>query len=487
MSKRTIGSAEQSRYDMSGRKSDILNSPELAGRFLAWKCLTDTSLKMLASDRLPILAKRFEIAANNRALADDLLSGVIKRRLSIDHLIETLANCKVKTIEKRLLEVIRLGVYQLVFERGIPEFAAIDTASELAKIFAGRKQVGFVNAVLRTIHRAIAERESRIDDDEKFVLPIDDETGIRFAREILPAKRNVAKYLSLAYSYPRWLIQRWLSRWDYQTFVRILSAGNARAGMVLRPNRIKLSDKPSYRLADILQTQGCRVKVLEEYQMVQLISGPAITSLDAFKGGLFQVQDPTAAMLVNNFELNSGMKILDLCAGLGTKTTQLAEMTNDEAEIFASDKSQDKLERLKRNAKRLDLHSIRTIALDELKTRDFQKYFDIVIVDVPCSNSGVFDRRSEARWRIRQEDFDLFSKASLDLLRFAEALITPDGQIGFSTCSIDKQENEETIEKFTDEHNLTIATQNFTLPVYDKQTGRTILTGGYWCAVINSK
>ncbi len=483
---------------MNKVSKEISRNPELQSRFLVLKALTDTSVKMLPTEKLTILAKRYEISANNRALAGDLLCGVIKRQLTIDNLINKIAGRNTKRIERDLLIILRLGIYQLLFEEGIPDFAAIDTSCKLAGIFARKKQIGFVNAVLRTIQRAIVESNLKLKDkyseserdnreDEKYILPIDTRKGIRFSREILPdSKTNIAKYLSLAYSYPRWLIQRWLGRWDCNTLTRILSAGNARAAIMLRPNVAKLKMHAAEQLANILESEGCNVKVLQEHQFVQLLSGPAITTLKAYKNGFFQVQDPTSAMLVKNLKLNKGMKILDLCAGLGTKTTQIAEMANDNVEVFASDKDENKLKSLMRNAKRLALKSIREISLAELQQLKYHGYFDIVILDVPCTNSGVFDRRPEARWRIKQESFQLFGKASIDLLDFARELVRPNGQIGFSTCSIDREENEYVIEQFSQQNDFTVRKQELILPVYDEASSRTIFSGGYYSVLSKS-
>ncbi len=476
---------------MSKLVDKLSKNPDLQGRFLAWKSLTDMSIKQLPTEKLAILARRYEISSNNRAFAKDLLSGTIKRKLAIDNIVEKIAKCKIKSIEPNLLAVLRLGVYQLIFDEDIPDFAAIDTSCRLAGVFAKRKQIGFVNAVLRSVQRAIAERNVKIcelREDKKGIgtdiLPIDIDRGIRFIREILPEfNSNPAKYLSVAYSYPQWLVQRWLKFWELETLKMILSAGNARVCFVFRPNRLKLPGNSAEQLAEHLKREGCDVSIVGDCRYVLLKSAPAITKLSAYKEGLFQVQDTTAAMLVRNIKLDSKMKILDLCAGLGTKTTQIAEITDDEAEIFASDKNEEKLQILMRNAKRLGIKSIRSISVDELSSERYHRYFDVVILDVPCTNSGVFDRRPEARWRIRKGDFDLFGQASRELLETAQELVREDGQIGFSTCSIDRRENEDVVKEFIKRNEYTIVKQESVLPVYDKEIRKTVMSGGYYCVL----
>ncbi len=465
----------------SNKNKKIAHNPELASRFLTLEALRDDSIHALPTDRIWTLADRYEIPVQRRPLAYDLLTGVIKRRLTLDHLLETISGRRTRQIDPVILSILRLGVYQLLFEDSVPDFAAVDTSCELARAFQGTRQVGFVNAVLRNVQRAIASKNVSINaDTATFVVPVGLNAGVRFSKPVLPEPADVVEYLSLAWSYPRWLVERWSKQWDQDTLRQILSAGNARPGLHVRPNILRVS---AQRLAELLTQQGCRVRLTQDGDLVELIEHPPITELGAFRDGLFQVQDPTAAQPVRNLSLPAGGKILDLCAGLGTKTTQLAELTDNQAQIIASDRTESKLHKLQLNADRLGLHSITTITIDQLEKDEFKKAFDIVLLDVPCSNTGVFDRRAEARWRLRQEDFQSYIIQSRQLLECAERLVKDEGQILFSTCSIEAEENEACVKDFCVGRSWKIVREHVQLPRLDCETGKTCCTGGYWAIV----
>lgn len=461
----------------------VPTGPGLAGRFLAFAALQDHSIKELPTDRIRTLAGRYEIPARERSFAYELLAGSIKRRGTIDHLIERIGGRRARKIPSDLLTLLRLGIYQLVFEDGIPEFAAVDTLCELAKNYVGRPQVGFLNAILRKIQRSIEARNVTItSENEAAVIPTVLDRGVRFKTAVLPEPGSV-DFLAAAYSYPKWLIARWLARWDASTLRGILSAGNARPTMVCRPNGIKLPGPgAAEELARILTAQSCRVTVLAEEQMVALIDGPPITELNAFHEGLFQIQDSTTAEPAKQLSPGPGMAILDTCAGLGTKTTQLAELAGDQAVVFASDRAEEKLVKVRENAERLGLRSIRTIPLEAASERRY----DAVLLDVPCTNTGVLDRRPEVRWRIRETDFARYAAESGRMLDQARELVETRGKILFSTCSIDDEENGRGVRAFCDRAAWRIVAERLQLPEVDRSTGKTIRSGGYWAVLERS-
>jgi 16S rRNA (cytosine967-C5)-methyltransferase len=439
----------------SDKKFDIASKKGLAARYLAFKSLKDLSLKMLPTDRLWLIAEKYNVPIRERSFAYDLLSGTIKRRATLDFFIEKFSKRRAQQIDSDVLDILRFGFYQLLYEDSVPDFAAVDTSCELAHLIIGKKPVGFVNAVLRNFQR--------------------EATGQNRSDMVTISLSNITDYyksMEIYYSYPVWLIKRWLGRWDEGTVREILEAGNCRPAMTVRPNLLRISGE---KLAVILAEQGCEVKTREN-GMLELVSHPPISELKAFADGLFQVQDTTAGEVVQKMELKAGMKILDLCAGLGTKTTQLAECLGDRAEITASDTIISKFSKLEKNAERLGIKSIRTSKINDLSAA----MFDWVLLDVPCSNTGVFDRRPEARWRLKESDFTTYSKQSIELLNQAEKLLNANGRIAFSTCSIDEEEDERVISKFCESNNWQIAKEHLQLPKIDAESHRTVRTGGYW-------
>jgi 16S rRNA (cytosine967-C5)-methyltransferase len=264
--------------------------------------------------------------------------------------------------------------------------------------------------------------------------------GVKFFKPILPGLNVAANYLSQAYSFPKWLVARWLLKWNVTELKGILTALNARPAIICRPNRQKLIAPAAETLARILVTQSCRVKVLPEVDAVELIENPPITELEAFHDGLFQIQDPTATAVVGNLSLTAGMKVLDLCAGLGTKSTQLAEVTLDQAEIFATDKIESKLDKLRENARRLGLNSITTIPIESLEGSEFRQFFDVVLLDAPCSATGTIRKSPELKWRLRESELAQFAKLQRELLDSAMKLASQ--YVVYSTCSLEPEEND---------------------------------------------
>jgi len=198
--------------------------------------------------------------------------------------------------------------------------------------------------------------------------------------------------------------------------------------------------------------------------MIRLKSPRAITELPGFKEGLFTVQDITASLAVRLLNPHREWKILDLCAAPGTKTTQLAELTEDSAKIFATDIDAERLKSVKENTSRLGITSVNILPYEQL----LNSKFDSVLLDVPCSNTGVLAKRVEARYRINPKAIEKLTKTQYDLLTTAAKLLKPKGKICYSTCSIQKRENNELINKFLQESaDFELESELFTLPSVD--------------------
>jgi len=173
-----------------------------------------------------------------------------------------------------------------------------------------------------------------------------------------------------------------------------------------------------------------------------------VPELPGFAQGLFTVQDITASYPVNMLSPAADWRILDLCAAPGTKTTQLAELTGDKAKIIATDTDKKRLEKVTENTARLGLNSISTIEYENLQKTFDTASFDAVLLDVPCSNTGVLAKRIEVRYRIRPGTIKDLAKTQAELLQTAAAMLKPKGKICYSTCSIQKDENADLIKNF---------------------------------------
>jgi 16S rRNA (cytosine967-C5)-methyltransferase len=238
------------------------------------------------------------------------------------------------------------------------------------------------------------------------------------------------------------------------------------------------------KLADRLAAEGCRAIKLGEFGTVEISDGPAITTLPSFQEGLFQLQNVTSQRIVHAVGVREGQNILDLCAGLGTKTTQIAELTFDRAKVCATDRSEAKLEKLRTNADRLGITGIEILPLAAISSGQYDGAFDVALADVPCSNTGVLDSRPEVRWRLKQTDLAIFARGALELLALASRLTAPAGRIGYSTCSIDRDENEKVVQEFMARvAGWRLIDEHTEYPSADPESGKTRRQGGYWATL----
>jgi len=397
----------------------------------------------------PILDKLLH-ETNEKQRATDLVYGTIRNRVAIDTVIAKLAECPVRRIPAKLLSIIRLAAYELIYCPQTPEHSVVNEAAESAKKIASKKQTGFVNAVLRQIARHISSRQSQLSQaNAKATLPQTSATGCEFDTDFLPdPKTSPTDYLSTVFSLPKWLITDWLSQFGLENARQICFASNRRPSIYLRPNRLKIT---AQQLTEKLRHGGIDADIVPELEMIKIKSPKDVTGLAGFAEGLFTVQDIAASQAVRLLQPKPSWMILDLCAAPGTKTTQIAEITNDKAEIVATDADSSRLDKVKENIARLGITSVNIVPYEELFSSKFEilnSKFDCVLLDVPCSNTGVLSKRIEARYRLKKKAIKELAKAQGELLKLAATMIKPKGKICYSTCSIQKAENSELVKDF---------------------------------------
>jgi len=418
----------------------------------------------------PILEKLLN-KTGQRQRATDLVFGTLRNRLAIDTVIATFSGRPVGRIQPDLLNIIRIGTYELVYRPTTEQYAIVNEAVGNAKAFAGEKQAGFVNAVLRQIIRRISNRQIPLpctasgtglaQGHVRSTLGQTSSTGCRFDTELLPdSETSLAGYLSVAFSLPEWLVTDWLGQFPEESTRQICLASNRRPGIYLRPNSLKTTMDA---LADKLRRAGVDLDMDPDNSMIRIRGPQAVPQLVGFKEGQFTVQDITASQPVRMLNPQPESKILDLCAAPGTKTTQLAEATGDRAKIVATDIDARRLQMVGENVARLGIKSVDVISYEQV--RPDQAQFDCVLLDVPCSNTGVLARRIEARYRIHPSKMQGLTRIQAGLLDRAAEIVKPDGKICYSTCSIQNIENGRLVEGFLKENkNFTLESEQLTLP-----------------------
>jgi 16S rRNA (cytosine967-C5)-methyltransferase len=397
---------------------------EIAARIL---CAPRAQTDFLET-RLERALARASLTSADRRLCQELVYGVVRWQATLDWLIAR--KTEGRTQKAALQALLRLGLYQLFWLDRIPDHAAVDETVTLAKQFGFGPQAGFVNAVLRSYVREQAATRTRLKE-LKMTQP------------------------HLGFSHPAWLLERWTRRWDAERTRGLLEWNNTPPKTYARLNTLR-TDGPKliaqWRAEDVeYEFRGW--DWTGENLVFELKAHPPLARLATFQQGCFYIQDPSTLLAVRELNPQPGETILDLCAAPGGKTTYIAQLMENRGRIVAQDHSLERLKLLQDNCARLGV----TCVAAELTTSDATCHvrpltFDRVLVDAPCSNTGVLRRRVELRWRLRQEEIDRLRATQLELLRRGAGQLKPGGTLVYSTCSLEPEENGEAVKAFRSEH-----------------------------------
>jgi len=375
------------------------------------------------------LERAFKLAPRlddrDRAFAFHLIQGVLRWRLRLDWIIARSAHFPFSKIEPQTLNILRVALYQIFFMDRVPQSAAVDEAVKQTRRF-GRKHLGkFVNGILREICRG----KDRIGFPD-------------------PAKEWVT-YLSVKYSYPPWLVRKWTRELGSEGTERLLEAQNRIPGLVVRVNSLQ-TERSSliHRLAE----EGLEGKPTRYSPDGIDFEGPirSISSLVAFKKGLFQPQSEAAQICSRLLCPRPGERVLDLCAGLGGKSTHISQLMRDQGPVIALDKSPARLISLVENARRLKMHAIVPVAADASKRLSFlfKGTFHRILVDAPCSALGILSRHPDGKWSRDDNDIKRLAELQGKILQEAAPLLRRGGRMLYVTCTISKEENEDVVARF---------------------------------------
>jgi 16S rRNA (cytosine967-C5)-methyltransferase len=374
-------------------------------------------------------------------LARELALGVERRRASLEAIACGYLVQPGRNLPGALNQIIAVAIYQLLYLDRIPAFAAVNEAVEQAERFHHRRQSGLVNGLLRTILRKVSDVQHGPVPAARDVIPIAPESYRRSEAPVFPdPAASPAAYLAAAYSLPRELAERWIDNLgSLDKAVAVATQANVRAPLIVRVHSARATVQAV--MAE-LAAAGVAARAHENGLSIVLDDTRDVTRLEAFARGAIQPQDPTATSVVLACEPRPGMKVLDLCAAPGTKTTHLAELMGNQGCIVAADVSREKLDRIAENCRRMGITIVQPILADAVGSLE-SGGFDLVLADVPCSNTGVLARRAEARWRFSHEALSKLVEDQKFLARAAAHFVRPGGRLVYSTCSIEPRENGE--------------------------------------------
>lgn len=365
----------------------------------------------------------------DRGLFNQLVFGTLRWRLRLDTVIETYADRPLNKISPTVLNILRMGLFQLLFMDRIPPSAAVNTAVDLIRKTKTPYAAGFINAVLRNALR----------DRGRFSLPAVD--------------KDPVTHLAVDASMPHWLVTRWIARMGFDNARRLCQAVNAIPPISLRCNELRntlpellAALAPDAESAEIMDAVPGAVNLVRPRQ--------AIHRLPAFAEGRFAVQDGAAQLVSLLLAPQPGETILDACAGRGGKTAHLAQLMRNRGRIIAVDHTRSKLSRLESEMGRLgaDIVETRQIDLDRSVDPVSLPRFDRILLDAPCTGLGVLRRNPDAKWSTKKQAIGRFADRQVRFLDHLAPLIKLGGTLLYSVCSMEPEENERVIAKFLKMH-----------------------------------
>lgn len=374
---------------------------------------------------LDIELKGSELKTNDKALLYEIVHGVIRYLGRIDWILTGFYKGQFSKSIPNVKNSMRVALYQILFLDKVPDYAAVNEAVEFVKKLQGDKSANLTNAVLRNIIR--------------------NKKGIRYPKR----NDNLTGYLSAYYSHPSWMVKRWLSRYGEEFTENLLKANNNRPTISLRTNGLVSSSDEVARLFKKNEISYTKGKYLPNF--IKLKSMSNISDWEFFTKGYFSVQDESTGFSCYLLDPKPNERVLDLFAAPGGKTSLLADLMKNKGEIVAIDKYESRLNLLNKNLNRLSITNVKTIEADALEFEDDEK-FDKILLDVPCSGLGTITKKPDIKWRRDISDIRKLAELQPRLLEKGASLLKPGGELVFSTCTIEPEENFDVIKAFLEKH-----------------------------------
>ena len=366
---------------------------------------------------------RQSLTEQDRRFTTELVYGTIKAGETLDWMVGRYVNRSLDKISPVILNIIRLGMYQLFFLDKVPASAACNQSVELAKKYGHVGTVKFVNGVLRNAAR----------NPERVVYP--------------DKEAELERYLALKYFHPQWIVKRWIERLGREQTEALCEINNSTPFLSLRTNTLKVSRE---ELLQILFQEGVEASPSEQVpEGVICRTFPSLSSLKSLQNGLFQIQDESSMLVAHVMDPKPGELIMDVCAAPGGKSTHIAALMGGQGTVIAGDVHEHKLSLIQENAERSGINNIKVKAWDATQIGEmYPQIADRVLVDAPCSGLGVLRRKPDSRWRKSEEMIQELSQLQQLILNNAAQCVKVGGVLVYSTCTTEPEENQQVIENF---------------------------------------
>ncbi|MEG0772262.1 16S rRNA (cytosine(967)-C(5))-methyltransferase RsmB [Clostridium sp.] len=365
------------------------------------------------------------LSDKDKAFVTEIVYGTIKYKYSIDKILKKFLEKNFDKVDKFLLNVLRITIYQIRYLDKVPDFAAVNEAVNLTKkkLSLGASKVA--NGVLRNYLR---NKESNYCSEG-----------------------NVFEELAFKHSYPQWLVKLFLDQYGSEFGEKILVGLNERPSVTVRVNSMQ---KDYEEVLESLEANGYTIEegaVCPE--AIKIVKGRNIEENPLFKQGLITVQDESAMLVAPSMDIEEDITVLDLCSAPGGKTTHIGELMNNTGEILAFDIYDHKLELIKDNTNRLGLTNITLNLLDATKYQEeLYEKADRVLIDVPCSGLGIIRKKPEIKYNKNLKELKTITKIQREIMKNAKEYVKLNGKVIYSTCTLNKDENEENIKWFLKEY-----------------------------------
>ena len=354
------------------------------------------------------LKQNKDLKSVDKALITRIVYGVISQKLALEEIIKKYSKIRLKKISTYILIILKIGIYQIKYMDKIPDSAAVNECVKLAKRYGHGASAGFVNGLLRSVIRDGGEIENN--------------------------------NLAIKYSFPEEIAKKWCNDLGEEFTHKLMESLNEVAQTYVRINSLKTSKKA------VLE----RYKEFEEskiYNNSLIFKGTDITSSDAYKKGYIYPQDISASLASVVLNPQKGEKVLDLCSAPGGKTTHIAELMGNIGEVVACDIHAHKIDLIEKNCQRLGIDIVNTACYDStVFNKRFENCFNKVLCDVPCSGWGIIRKKPEIKWN--NDKIEDIIKISREILTNASKYVKIGGELVFSTCTLNKDENEEQLKSF---------------------------------------
>lgn len=357
------------------------------------------------------------------AFIKEITTGVVRNKTYLDYVIRQNSRVRFNRIHKIILIILEMAIYQMYFLDKVPDYSIVDESVNLAKIYGNKGSISFTNGILRSIAK---KKPAQV------------------------TLKNSIDNLSTYYSHPRFYTEYFYENYGEEFTKKLLKANNEKAPFTIRVNSFKTNRDD---LIKNLSQIGFEIEETSYDKALNILNPNGIIDTEYFENGHFYVQDLGSILVSSFLNPRKDSKVLDLCAAPGGKTTHLSEFMDNTGEIVACDKSKGKINLIKENAQRLGCKNISPMINDaRVLNDDFVNKFDYVLVDAPCSGTGLYRKKPDIKWNKGIDDLKELGKIQFEILNNAKEYLKDQGLLLYSTCSLSKIENEDVIENFLSEN-----------------------------------